>query len=158
MRSLRAPSLCSPGALHPAWRAQHLVPWCLPCRTNQSPPRTPTGDLKCGNVIINEAFAPQVADLGLSNTVDRLLGKTAAAQGGPGDLRLPAGTIRYLAPEVLNGLSGALVAPGGSVRAGARSSAALGGAGSRINLSADEATPMLAAVDTVRIATRVRML
>lgn len=73
-------------------------------------PRFSTGDLKCENVIIDEAWTPLLGDFGLSVSVEKLLRidrRTAASVLGVGRaLRnagggLQAGSLRYLAPEAL---------------------------------------------------------
>lgn len=109
------------------------------CVTRFSPPLPAAGDLKCGNVIISQAWVPRVADLGLSNSVDRLL--LTGKKGAGGGVELPAGTLRYLAPEILNGLSNAMAGGGGD------------GAGATSGAGPDPAkAPLqrLDAVDTVR--------
>lgn len=60
-------------------------------------------DLKCGNVVISESFKPQVADFGLSRSVDSIVGRKTpfASASSEGQAIIAAGTLRYLAPEIL---------------------------------------------------------
>lgn len=138
-----------------------LLPSALPAARPRGPPQClfqpppllllavprPAGDLKCANVIITQAFAPRVADLGLSGTVDKFLRrKGAGGSGGASDaaakgpLDLPAGTLRYLAPELLNALASEVAGPAGEGAGGGEGEA---GGKERPSLS-------LAAVDAVR--------
>lgn len=117
-------------------------------------------DLKCGNVVISETLVPQVADFGLSRSVDNLVGGGLLRRQGAeskGFAPVAAGTLRYLAPEVLIG-----VEPTVHTSTGGDSPPAAAGGGSGENSggiptpSAGDAPPpsRLEAVDTVRATAR----